>query len=94
MNLMFEINYLPHEILTMNLKILDGNYLSHELLLTTRQEKKLKNAFNNNMSTDLKLSKTQVCKILQSGEFLGSLLSKLADSLMKVAISLAKNDLA
>ena len=43
------------------------------------------------MSIDLKLSKAQVSKIIQSGGFLGSLLNKLAGSLMKVAIPLAKN---
>ena len=72
----------------------NGNDLQHELLLTTRQKTKLKNAFNNNMSTDLKLSKAQISKIIQSGRFLGSLLSKLAGPLMKVAIPLAKNVLA
>ena len=41
----------------MILKIFDGNDLPHELLLTARQKTKLRNAFNNNMSTDLKLSK-------------------------------------
>ena len=46
------------------------------------------------MSTDLKLSKAQTSKIIQSGGFLGSLLSKLAGPLMKLAISLAKNVLA
>ena len=61
--------------------------------MTTRQ-KKLRNAFNNNMSIDLKLSKAQISKIIQSGGFLGSLLSKLAGPLMKVAIPLAKNVLA
>ena len=78
----------------MSLKMLDGNDLPHELLLTTRQKTKLRNAFNNNMSTDLKLSKAQISKIIQSGGFLGSLLSKLAGPLMKVAIPLAKNILA
>ena len=78
----------------MSLKMLEGNYLPHELLLTTRQKTKLRNAFNNNMSTDLKLSKAQISKIIQSGGFLGSLLSKLAGPLMKVAIPLAKNVLA
>ena len=78
----------------MNLKILDSNNLPHELLLTARQKTKLKTAFNNNMSTDLKLSKAQISKIIQSGEFLGSLLSKLAGPLMKIAIPLAKNVLA
>ena len=40
------------------------------------------------------LSKAQISKIIQSRGFLGSLLSKLAGPLMKVAISLAKNVLA
>ena len=59
--------------LRMSLKKLDGNDLPHELLLTTRQKTKLRNAFNNNMSTDLKLSKAQISKIIQSREFLASL---------------------
>ena len=80
--------------LRMSLKILDGNDLPYELLLTARQKTKLINAFNSNMSTDLILSKTQISKIIQSGGFLGSLLSKLADPLIKVAIPLAKNGLA
>ena len=80
--------------LRINSKMFDGNNLPHELLLTTRQKTKIRNAFNNNMSTDLKLSKGQLNKIIQSGEFLGSLLSKLAGPLMKVAIPLAKNVLA
>ena len=46
------------------------------------------------MSTNLKLSKAQISKIIQSGGFLGSLLNKLAGPLMKVAILLAKNVLA
>ena len=46
------------------------------------------------MSTGLKLSKVQISKITQSGEFLGSLLSKLAGPFMKIAIPLAKNVLA
>ena len=80
--------------LIMSLKMLDGNDLPLELLLTTRQKTKLRNAFNNNMSTELKLSKTKISKIILSGGFLKSLLSKLAGPLMKVAISLAKNVLA
>ena len=46
------------------------------------------------MPTDVKLSKAQISKILQSGEFLGSLLSKLSGPLMKIAVPLAKNILA
>ena len=53
--------------LRMNLKMFDENDLPHELLLTTRQKAKLINAFDNNMSTNLKLSKAQISKIIQSG---------------------------
>ena len=66
----------------------------HELLLTTRQNTKLRNALNNNSATDIKLSKAQIKKIIQSGGFLGQLLSKLVGPLMKVALPLAKNILA
>ena len=55
---------------------------------------RLRNAFNNNMSFDLALSKAQIAKIIQSGGFLGSLLSKLAGPLMKVAVPWATNILA
>ena len=75
----------------MNLNMFNGNNLLHELLLTTREKKKLRNAFNNSMSTDLKHSKAQINTIIQSGVFLGSLLSKLAGPLMKVTVPLAKN---
>ena len=78
----------------MSLKMLNGNDLPHELLLTTRQKAKLRNAFDNNMSTDLKLSRARISKIIQPGGFLGSLLSKLVGPLMKLAISLARNVLA
>ena len=80
--------------LRMSLKIFNGSDLPHELLLSTRQKAKLRNAFNNNMSTDIKLSKAQISKIIQSGGFLGSLLSKLAGPFLKVAVPLAKNILA
>ena len=50
--------------LRMSLKKLDVNDLPHELLLTTRQRTKLWNAFNNSMSTDLKLTKAQSSKII------------------------------
>ena len=80
--------------LSINSKMFNGNNFPHELLLTTRQKTKLRNAFNNNMSTDLKLSKAQISKIIQSGGFVGSLLSKLAGLLMKIGIPLAKDVLA
>ena len=53
----------------MNLKMFNGNDLPHELLLTTRQKTKLRNAFNNNISTDLELSRGRISKINQSGGF-------------------------
>ena len=64
------------------------------MLLTTIQKRKLRNAFENNMSADIKLSRTQISKIIQSVGFLGSLLSKIAGPLMTVAVPLAKNILA
>ena len=79
----------------MNVKMFNGNNLPHELLSTAIQTTKLiKNAIENNMSTDIKLSKAQISKTIQSGGFLGSLLSKIAGSLMAVAVPIAKNVLA
>ena len=63
------------------------NDLPHELLLTTRQKTKLRNAFNENMSTDLKLSTAQISKIIQSGGFVGRLLGPL----LKAGLPLIKN---
>ena len=81
--------------LRMSFKMLDGNDVPHEFLLTTRQKTmKPRNTCNNNFSTDIKLSKPQISKIIQSGGFLGSLLSKLAGPLIKVAAPLVKNILA
>ena len=80
--------------LRISLKMFNGNDLPHELLLTTRQKTKLRNAFNNNMSADLKLSKAQISKIIQSGGFLGLLLSNLAGQLMKIEVPLEQNALA
>ena len=74
----------------MNMKIFNGNNLPHELLLTTRQKTDSRNAYKNNMSTDKKFSKAQISKIIQSGEFLGSLLRELADPLIKVAVPFDK----
>ena len=68
--------------------------LPHELLLTTIQTTKLRNSIENNMSTDIKLSKAQIPKISQSGGCLGSLLSKIAGPLMKVAAPLVQKVLA
>ena len=80
--------------LRLGIKNFNKDELPHELLLTTRQNTKLINAINNNLATDIKLSKSQIKKLIQSGGFLGKLLSKLSGPLMKVAMPLAKNVLA
>ena len=80
--------------LRLGMKYFNKDELPHELLLTTRQNTKLRNAINNNSAIDIKLSKAQIKKLIQSGGFLGKSLSKLAGPLMKVAMSLAKNVLA
>ena len=73
--------------LRISLKMFNGNNLPHELLLTTRQKTKIRNAFNNNASTDTKFSKAQINKIIQSGGFLGRLLGPL----LKTGLPLIKN---
>ena len=80
--------------LRLAIKNFNKDEVPHELLLTTRQNTKFRNAINSNLATDIKLSKAQIKKIIQSGGFLGKLLSKLAGPLMKVALPLAKNVLA
>ena len=80
--------------LRLGIKNFNKDELPHELLLTTRQSTKLRNAINDNLATDVKLSKAQIKKLIQSGGFLGKLLSKLAGPLMKVALPLAKIALA
>ena len=74
--------------LRLSTKNFNKDEVPHELLLTTRQNTKLRNALNNNSATDIKLSKAQIKKIIQSGGFLGKLLSKLAGPLMKKAMPL------
>ena len=72
----------------------DNTNFPHKLLLTDRQVANIRKAFANNLSTDVKFSKTQLLKMMQSGGFLENLLSKLAGPLIKVAMPLAKNVLA
>ena len=63
------VKYKIRTTLRINFKMFDGNDLPHKLLLKTRQKTKLRNALNNNTSTNIKLSKTQIAKIIQSGGF-------------------------
>ena len=58
----------------------------HKLLLTNRQVANRHKAFSNHLSTDFNLSKTQLCKMIQSGGFLG----KLFGPLVKTGLLLRK----
>ena len=86
-NLKDAVKDITRTTLRISFKMFNGNNLSHELLLTTRQKTKVRNAFNNNMSTDLKRSKAQINKIIQSGGFL----NKLLGPLLKAGLPLTKN---
>ena len=74
----------------MSAKMFNGNNLPHELLLLTvlltRQTTKLRNVIENNMATDIKLSKAQISKIIQPGGFLG----KCHGPLLKTGLPLLK----
>ena len=72
----------------------DNTNFPHELLLTNRQVANIRKGFANHSSIDIKLSKTQLSKMIQSGGFLGNLLGKLAGPLLKVAMPSPKNLLA
>ena len=65
----------------------DQTNFPHELLLTDRQVSSIRKAFANNSSVDIKFSKTQLSKMIQSGGFLGKLLGPL----LKTGLPLIKN---
>ena len=65
----------------------DNTNFPHELLLTNRQVANIRKAFANHSSIDIKLSKTQLSKMTQSGGFLGKLLGPL----LKTGLSLMKS---
>ena len=62
------------------------NFL-HKLLLTNRQVANIRKAFANNSSTDIKLTKTRLSKMIQSGGFFGRLIGPL----LKTGLPLIKN---
>ena len=64
-------------ILRLNKKNFEDEEFPHELFLTTRQTTKTRNPFGNNMSMDIKLSKSQISKIIQSVGTVGSWLANL-----------------
>ena len=64
--------------------------LPHDLLLTNRQVANIRKAFANNSSTDIKLSKIQVSKMIQLGGFLGRLLGPLLKTRLPLITNLIK----
>ena len=67
----------------------DNTNFSHELLLTNRQVANIRKAFANNLSTDIKFSKAQLSKMIQSGGFLGKLLGPL----LRTGLHLMKSEI-
>ena len=65
----------------------DETNFPHKLLLTYRHVANLRKSFANNSSTDIRLSKTQLSKMVQLGGFLGRLLGPL----LKAGLPLMKN---
>ena len=83
-------------VLRLSSKMIDDNETNfpHKLLLTNRQVSNLHKAFANHLSADVKLSKTQLSKMIQSGRFLGRLLGPLLKTglpLIKTGLPLIKN---
>ena len=68
----------------------DNSNFSHELLLTNRQVANIRKAFAKNTSIDIKLSKTQLSKMIQSGGLLGRLLGPLLKTGLPVMKSVIK----
>ena len=76
------------------MKSFQDKELPHELFLGTRQETKISNTFANNMSREIKLSKSQISKIIQSGGSFGSSLANLGKKLLtSIAILLVRDNL-
>ena len=74
-------------VLTLSSNMIDDDDFPYKLLLTNRQVVNLRKAFANHLSTDIKLSKAQLSKMIQSGRFLGRLLGPL----LKTVLTLIKN---
>ena len=92
--LKYAVKHKTGTILRLNKKKIEDKELPHDLFLTTRQTTKMRNAFANNMSTDIKLSKAQISKIIQSGGSFGSWLGNLGKkALTNIAIPLARDNL-
>ena len=78
----------------MNKKNFEDKESPHELFLTTRQTTKIRNACANNMLTDIKLSKVQIAKAIQSCGSFGSWLGNSGKkALTNIAVPLARYNL-
>ena len=73
------INNENEVVLRLSSNMIGGNEINfpHKLLLTNGHVSNLRKAFSNHLSADIKLSKTQLSKMIQSGGFLGRLLGPL-----------------
>ena len=76
-------------VLRLSSNIIDDNETNfpHKLLLTDSQVSNIRNTFANNSSVDIKLSKTQLSKMIQLRGFL----SRLLGPLLKTGLPLIKN---
>ena len=76
-------------ILRLSSNVIDDNEANfpHKLLFTNRQISNLRKTFANYLSTDIKLSKAQLSKMIQSGEFLGRLFGPLQDKDYRITIN-------
>ena len=72
----------------------DNTNFPHELLLTNRQVENIRKAFANHLSIDIKLSKTQLSKMIQSGGFLGRHLGPLLKTRLPLMKSVIRKPLA
>ena len=83
-----------NKLKSLNKKNFEYEELPHELFLTTRQTAKIRNAFANTMSTDVKLRKVKISKITQSGTFCGSWFGNLGKkALTNIAIPSGRHNL-
>ena len=82
-----QLKKLKSAVLRLNKENLEEE-LPYELSLTTRQTGKIRNVFANNMSTDIKLSKAQISKIIKSSGSFGSWLANLGKKHQKMLLFL------
>ena len=70
-------------ISSLNKKNFEDEELTRELSLTKKQPTKIRNVFANNMSTDIKLNKVPISKIIQSGGSFGSWIGNLGKKVLE-----------